>query len=81
MHFDWELGTAFEVLQGKRASSHTNGGISWFLELLWLPLRLRRGPLGISHVASRKPGRISSCNGEPRDFPRVAAGEYGLISS
>ena len=81
MSFEREHGISLEVLQAKRASSHTNGGISWFLELLWLPLRLRRGPLGISHVASRKPGRISSCNGETRDFPRVAAGGYGLISS
>ena len=61
------MGIPFDVLQGNRASSHVDGGISWFFSMcsrkLGFPLELRLGPQGNSVVASGMSALLSGCEG------------------
>ena len=81
--------------QWKRASSHTEGRISWFFlscgRKLGVPLELRRGPQGPARVASGKSSLHASCEG-PLKIPlqsvpglksssEAEAGTSGFLSS
>ena len=92
--FERELGIAFKVLQEKMASSHFEGGISWFVSScsgwLGIPLQVPRRTQGASCVASGKSSLHSSCEGEPGVFwshgreiraPFAWKGEYPCLSS
>ena len=60
---------ALESLQGNRASSHIEGGMSCFSscgQKLWVCLELQQEPLGTSHVSSGKSGLLSSLKGHLR---------------
>ena len=65
-----ELRIALEALQGKRASSRVEGGISWFLlsciRKLGVPLDLPQGPQGTSCIASEKSSLLLNCKGDRR---------------
>ena len=66
--FDGEHGIALYAVQGKRASSHGEGGVSWFfssclLQNLGYILKLQRGWPFKTHVCSVASGLLSSYNG------------------
>ena len=69
-NFEREFGIALEALQGKRASSHVEGEISWFfsscLGTLEVPLNLRLGHQKTSCVALGKSSLLLSCEGKRR---------------
>ena len=81
MNFKRELGIALKALQEKMASSHVDGGISWFFSScggrLGTPLQVPRGTQGASRVALGKSSLHLSCEGE---CSGVMAGESGLNS-
>ena len=68
--FKRELGIVLEVLLGKRASSHFEGGISLCFSIcggkVWDPLELQRGCQGTPYVASEMSDFLSSCVGHLR---------------
>ena len=68
--FERELGNALEALQKKRASSHVDVDILWFVsscgERLGIPLEVPWGTQGASRVVSAKSSLHSSCEGEHR---------------
>ena len=74
MRLKREGGISLETLQRKRASSRVEGRISWFISScsrkLGVPLELRQGPQGPSHVASESPVSM-----------RLARGLSGFLSS
>ena len=53
-NFKGERGIFLEKLQQERASSHNDGGTSWFFSSCGGILHFRQGTQGASHVAPRK---------------------------
>ena len=63
-NFKRERGISLETLQRERASSHDDGGNSWFFSSLGGILKFGTGTQGASRVASGKSNLHLSCEGE-----------------
>ena len=70
--FDWEHGIALHAMQGNRASSHSEGTVSWFFSScsgnVSYILELRRGWSFKANVCSAKRGLLSSYEGHLRNL-------------
>ena len=68
--WEGEITIALKSLQGNRASSRFEWGISWFISICeWkhgIPLELQPGLQGISPVAQGKSGLLPTCHGHHR---------------
>ena len=92
--FDGEHGIALHAMQGNRASSWSEGEVSWFFSScsgnLWYILELWRGWLFKTHVCSTTSELLSSYEGHPSnllenwlgnlDVFRGEAGDPGSLS-
>ena len=93
--FDVEHGIALQATQVNRASSHSEGEVSWFFSncgrILGFPLELRRGWSLRTRICSATSGLLSNCKGHlgilletwqgNRDASRGEAGDPGSLSS
>ena len=93
--FDGEHGIALHAMQGKQASSHSEGEVSWFFSScggnLRYILELRQGWPFKTRVCSATSGLLSSYKGHFRnlhkasqgntDASRCQAGDQGSLSS
>ena len=63
-NFKRERGISLDTLQWEEASSHDDGGTSWFLTSCGEIFELRRGTQDASPVGPEKSNLHSSCEGE-----------------
>ena len=63
-YFKREHGICLEMLQWERASSHDDGGTSWFFSISGGNLELQQGTQEAPRVAPGKSNILTSCKGE-----------------
>ena len=70
--FDWEPGIALHEMKGNRASSRSEGEVSWFFSScsrnLWYILELWQGWTFKTRICSATSGLLSSCEGHLKNL-------------